>query len=84
MVLLLSRKLPPGAPGEAMWTLWWPLAWTMGKTFSSWTHYQPCSTRRAPQIRFNGPGAVQQGKVLVGRRVVWSVCQERNTRSGSQ
>lgn len=84
LMLLLGRELPPGVPGEAMWTLWWSLAWTMGETFSSRTHYQPCSACCAPQIRFNGPGAVQQGKVLVGGRVVWSVWQERNTRSGSQ
>lgn len=67
-----------------MRTLWWSLAWTVGETFSSWTHYQPCSTYCAPQICFDGPGTVQQGKVLVGRRVVLSVWQEGNTRSGSQ
>lgn len=71
MMLLLSRKLPPGVPGEAMRTLRWSLTGTV-ETFPSWTHYQP-STCRAPQIRFNGPGAVQQGEVLVGIVVVWSV-----------
>lgn len=73
LMLLVSCQLLPGVPGEAMWTLWWSLGWTMVETFSPRTHYQPCSTR-APQIRFNGPGAVQQGKVLVGLLlVVWSV-----------
>lgn len=75
LMLLLSRQLPPGVPGEAMWTLRWSVAWTVGKTFSR-THDQPCSTCCAPQIGFNGPGAFQQGEVVVvvvGRRVVWSM-----------
>lgn len=66
-----------------MWTLRWPLAWTLGKTFSSWTHNQPSSCC-APQISFNGPGALQQGKGLVGGGVAWSVWEEGNTGGGSQ
>lgn len=86
LMLLLSRELPPWVklPSEAMWTLRWPLAWTLGKTFSSWTHNQPGSSCCAPQIRFKSPGALQQGKGLVGRGVAWSVWEEGNTRGGSQ
>lgn len=83
LMLLLSRELPPvKIPGEAMWTLWWPLARTLGKTFSS--HNQACSSCCASQICFDGPGALQQGKRLVGRRVAWSVWEEGNTGGGSQ
>lgn len=84
LMLLLSCELPPGVPGKTMRALRRSLAWTVGETFSSRTHDQPCSAYRAPQKCLDSSGTVQQGQVLVGRRVVWSVRQEGNTRGGSQ